>query len=304
MNENKTRQWTSQSIGSTFQHKIFYALIRIGGWRLSYFVLRFVVAYYILFRPSVRKKCSFYLFHRFPNQKTFKTLFDSYRLSLEFGKVLIDRAIVGILGPGKYSITFDDKEALFDLFSEGKGVILLMAHVGCWQAAIAAQGLLNVKINMVIHREEGDIDRQYFEHQSMESPYRVINPEGYLGGSLEMLEVLKKGEALFMMGDRVLGNPKNTVGVKFLGEEALFPFSAMKIASASGAPIAVLFPYKTGTTEGGLRLAKIIRVPRGVGRQGKDFLPYVTEFVQSLEAFTMEYPFQFFNFYDIWEKWT
>jgi predicted LPLAT superfamily acyltransferase len=304
MNKKETRQWTSRSIGSTFQHKIFYTLIRMGGWRLSYFVLYFVVLYYILFRPLVRQKCSYYVSHRFPGQTSLQMLRNSYCLSLELGKALIDRAIVGILGPDKYSITFDDKDALFDLFSEGKGVILLMAHVGCWQAAIAAQGLLNVKINMVIHREEGDIDRQYFEHQSMESPYRVINPEGYLGGSLEMLEVLKKGEALFMMGDRVLGNPKNTVGVKFLGEEALFPFSAMKIASASGAPIGVLFPYKKGTTGCGMRLAKIIRVPRSVGRQGKDFLPYVAEFIQSLEAFTMEYPFQFFNFYDIWKKWT
>jgi len=302
MNKKETRQWTSRSIGSTFQHKIFYALIRMGGWRLSYFVLRFVVFYYVLFRPSVRQRCRYYLSHRFPDENPLQMLLNSYRLSLELGKALIDRAIVGILGPKKFSITFDGKDALQDLIAEGKGVILLIAHVGTWQAAISAQGLLNVKINMVIHREEGDIDRQYFEHQSLEPPYRIINPEGYLGGSLEMLEALKKGEALCMMGDRVMGNLKNTVGVKFLGEEAIFPFSAMKIASASGAPIAVLFSYKKGTTECGLRLAKIIRVPMGVGRQGKEFLPYVREFVQSLEAFTMEYPFQFFNFYDMWKR--
>lgn len=302
MNKKETRQWTSRSIGSTFQHKIFYALIRMGGWRLSYFVLYFVVFYYILFRPSVRKKCRYYLSHRFPGASPFQMLQNSYHLSLELGKALIDRAIVGILGPDKFSITFDGKEALDNLIAEGKGVILLIAHVGTWQAAISAQGLLNVKINMVIHREEGDVDRQYFEHQSMESPYRIINPEGYLGGSLEMLEVLKKGEALCMMGDRVLGNLKNTVAVKFLGEEALFPFSAMKIASASGAPIAVLFSSKKGIAECGVSIAKIIRVPAGVGRQGKEFLPYVEEFVRSLEAFAIEYPFQFFNFYDMWEK--
>jgi len=226
----------------------------------------------------------------------------SYRLSIELGKVLIDRAIVGILGTEKISVKFKDGQKLLDLISEGKGIILLMAHAGCWQVALSALHFLKIKVNMVIHREEGDIDRHYFEHRSGQWPYRIIDPEGFLGGTLEMISVLKNGEVLCLMGDRQLGNPKNTVPVKFLGEEALFPFSAMKIASASGAPVVVLFPYKKGTTKYGLDLVKIIRVPEGLGRRGDHFLPYIKEFVETLERFAMNYPFQFFNFYDMWKK--
>jgi len=277
-------------------------LIRIGGWRLAYFILHFVVIYYTLFNSSVRKKCSYYLSHRFPEQKGLKRLWSCYRLSLELGKVLIDRAIVGILGIDKVSVKFKDRQKLLDLISEGKGIMLLLAHVGCWQVALSALHFMKIKVNMLIHREEGDIDRHYFEHGSGEWPYRVIDPEGFLGGTMEMISVLRNGEALCMMGDRLLGNPKNTVSVKFLGEDALFPYSAMKIASASGAPIVVLMPYKKGTTEYGLDLVKIIRVPEGLGRSGDNFHPYVSEFVKSLEDFAMEYPFQFFNFYDMWER--
>jgi predicted LPLAT superfamily acyltransferase len=276
-------------------------LIRIGGWRLAYFILHFVVLYYILFRPSVRERCRYYLSHRFPEDKALQRLVSSYRLSLEFGKVLIDRAIVGILGPDKMSAAFKDKERLLDLISEGKGIIFLMAHVGCWQVALSALHFLKIRVNMVIHREEGDIDRHYFEHQSMERPYRIIDPEGFLGGTLEMIEVLKRGEALCIMGDRLFGNLKNTLSARFLGENALFPFSAMKIASTSGAPVVVLFPYKESTTGYGVKLAKVIRVPEGLGRSGDHFLPYIEEYVRALEDFTIEYPFQFFNFYDMWK---
>ena len=215
---------------------------------------------------------------------------------------MIDRAIAGILGPDKMSVIFNDKERLLGLVSEGKGIIFLMAHVGCWQLALSALHLLNIRINMVIHREEGDVDLHYFEHQSMPWPYRIIDPEGAFGGTLEMIDALKKGEALCMMGDRMFGNLKNTVTVNFLGENALFPFSAIKIASASGSPIVILFPYKKGATEFGLELAKIIRVPDGLGRTGDKFLPYIKEFILTLEKFTAEHPFQFFNFYDIWKR--
>lgn len=299
--ENK-KQWTSRSVGSAFQHKIFYMLIRLGGWRLAYFVLHFVVTYYILCRPSVRKRCSYYISHRFPKETPFQRLISSYRMSLELGRVLIDRAVIGILGTDRISVEFRDMQRLNDLISEGKGIIILMAHIGCWQVALSALHFLNIKVNMVIHREEGDIDRHYFEHRAGQWPFRIIDPEGFLGGTLEIISVLKNGEALCMMGDRILGNPKNTVGVNFLGEEALFPFSAMKIASVSGAPIVLLFPHKKGPTKYELDLVKIIRVPEGLGRSGDNFIPYVNDFVNTLEYFTKEYPFQFFNFYDIWRR--
>lgn len=301
MNKKEDRQWTSRSIGSTFQHKIFYILIKAGGWRLAYFILYFVVAYYILFRPSVRERCSYYLSHRFPGEGPLKRLINSYRLSLELGKALIDRAVIGILGIDRISVTFNEWDDLECLISEGKGVIFLMSHVGSWQAALSTLRLLNVPVSMVIHSEEGDVDRHYFEHQAMERPYKIIDPEGFLGGTLEMLDALKRGEVLCIMGDRLFGNLKNTLGIRFLGENALFPYSTMKLASTSGAPVAVFFSYRESATGYGIKLVKVIRVPQKLGRSGERFRPYMEEYVRALEGFTGEYPFQFFNFYDMWK---
>lgn len=232
--------------------------------------------------------------------KPLEKLRAGYRLSLEFGKVLVDRAIIGILGPKRMEVRFDAREDLLELVQEGKGLILVAAHVGCWQVAMSALGFLGVPVNMLLQREEGDVDRQYFEHSADRLPHRIIDPGGYLGGTLEMVDALKKGQVLCVMGDRVFGNRKNVVPVDFLGKSAYFPFSAFKIASVTGAPVAILFSWKTGPGSYALNLADVIRVPGGMGRSGKGFRPYVARFVEALESFSKEHPYQFFNFYDIW----
>ncbi|NLD38894.1 MAG: lysophospholipid acyltransferase family protein [Desulfatiglans sp.] len=294
------RIWTSRSIGSYIQHQFFYALIKIGGRRLAYFFLYFILAYYVLMRPSVRRRCYSYLSHRFPGDSSLKRIVHCYRLYLNFGMVLIDRAIIGILGNEMMSVSFKQRESLKNLVSEGKGVIFLMAHTGCWQVALSALGYLKTRVNMVIRREEGDIDRHYFEHQSNDTPFNIIDPEGYLGGTIEMINALKNGEIVSIMGDRIFGSLKNRVPVDFLGEKALFPFSAFKVASATGSPIAILLTHKDGSNHFVLDLAKVIHVPEGLGRSGEGYMPYISEFVKFLEGYTETHPFQFFNFYDMW----
>jgi predicted LPLAT superfamily acyltransferase len=290
--EEGQKSWTSRSIGSSFQHNFFYSMIRLGGRRLAYFFLYFIVAYYILFRPAIRRKCNFYLEHRFPGSSFIKRITDSYRLSLSFG----------ILGSEKITVTFEQKEALKELVSDGKGVIFLIAHVGCWQVALSALNYLKVPVNMVLRREEGDIDRHYFEHHASSGiPFGIIDPDGFLGGTLEMINCLKRGEVMCIMGDRVFGNLKNTLSLDFLGEKASFPFSAFKIASATGAPVVILLTYKKNANNFGLELAKIMHIPENLGRSGENFRPYVNEFVKILERYTEAHPFQFFNFYDMWK---
>jgi predicted LPLAT superfamily acyltransferase len=123
-----------------------------------------------------------------------------------------------------------------------------------------------------------------------------------MGNTLEMLQVLKEGEVLCIMGDRVMGRDRNSIAVDFLGSSVQVPFGPYKLASAIGSPVAVIFPYKSGRNSYALRVAEIIRVPKGLGRTGEAYRPYATRFIRALEGFVEEHPYQFFNFYDMWEK--
>ncbi len=294
------KPWTSQSIGSKFQHRIFYALIRMGGIRLAYPLLYPVVFYYMACRPSVRERTRHYLSRRFIRKNALQRFADSCRISVALGKVLIDRASVGICGPDAIVLAFPDKARLFSLLAEERGVILMNAHVGGWQVILPGLGQLRRPVNMLLERHVRDVDLHYFEHGRLPMPFRTIDPRGFLGGTLEMMEALNRGEIVCVMGDRVFGSDKNVLGVDFLGQRAFFPFSAFKIASTSGAPVVVFFSHKAGPTRYVIEIPEVIRVPGGLGRSPEAFYPYVRRFVMALEAYTRMHPYQFFNFYDMW----
>ncbi len=294
--------WSSRSIGAAWQHRFFYRLIRLGGRRAAYAMLAVVVLYYAVFRPDQRRKSEFYLRRRFSGARGLRLWLHSYRMSLALGKSLIDRAVVGILGPSSTRVTLTGGDELLSLLAEGKGMILITAHVGSWQTAMAALDFLNQPVSLLMQREEGDIDRHYFEHGGRACPFRIIDPRGDLGGALEMLQVLKSGQILSVMGDRMFGSDRNAVAVDFLGAPVEFPFSAYKLASATGAPIGVLLSAKIGTDSYELHLARVIRVPAGLRRGSGAFVPYVRQFAETLEEYTQQHPYQFFNFYDMWDS--
>lgn len=267
---------------------------------MSYVVLHFVSLYYTLFRQDVRKKSEYYRRRRFKRNSGIAALIHCHRIHVNLGRALIDRAAVGIRGPDTIRTTSKGLPELKRLVSEGKGVIMLTAHVGCWQAAMAELYCLNCPVSLLVHREEGDVDRHYFEHSGANIPFRIIDPTGYMGGVLEMMEVLRKGEVVSIMGDRIFGSDRKTAAVEFLGSKVKFPFSAFKLASATGAPIAVLFSCSNGSGTYEMSLEKIIRVPAHLGNSATDFLPYVDEYAKALESYTQRYPYQFFNFFNMW----
>lgn len=297
----KKAPWSSRSLGTRFGHNIFYALMHLGGKRLGYFALHWVVLYYVLCRPSIRRRSDAYLARRFPGQSPVMRYVNCYRMFLELGRVLVDRAILGIMGPDKMDFTIHGRQELLDLVQKGRGFIMLMSHVGCWQVAVSALNFLKVPVNLLLEQEQGNIDRHYFEYAGVTCPIKIIDPGSYLGGTLHMLDALKKGEVVCMMGDRVFGSERSCLQTNFLGADAPFPFSAFKIGSASGAPVVVFFTYKTGYDSYALKVSKIIHIPKNLGRSAESYRQYVSEFVHELEQYTRKYPYQFFNFYNMWQ---
>lgn len=302
--ENHGAWHTGRRIGSKFQHSIFYFAIRIGGRSLAYALLYCVVAYYVLFSPVARVRAGFYLRRRFPEKNPVARLLDCYRLCLELGKVLIDRAAVGIIGPSALRGTLIGLDVMLKIRDEGRGMILLTSHVGCWQAAMSALGALKRPVHLLMRREDGELDRHYYEHTGTPCPYSIIDPSGYLGGALEMTGALNRGEIVCIMGDRVFGNDANALEMDFLGEKALFPVSAFRLAAATGAPVIVLFSSKTGHDTFEVSAKKIIRVPGDIGRRRlkENMRDYLKQYTDALEAYAATNPYQFFNFYDMWQR--
>jgi predicted LPLAT superfamily acyltransferase len=297
----KSQSWTSRSHGSRWQHEFFYILIRIFGRISAYIALYPIVLSYVIFSSSVRKKSQFYLKHRFPNGHALGYLKHTFHLCIMLGKTLIDRAAMGILGPKEFSVSFEDRQMLLGLLREDTGLVLINAHLGCWQVAMAELQRVKRPVTLLMHRDQGDVDKHYFEQAGMDCPYTIVDPAGPFGGTLEVLAALQKGHVVSIMGDRIFGNRKNALSVDFLGEPALFPISPYKIAASAGAPCIFFFTEKTGFRTYRLRIFKCMDIPSQTGLRDEAYRPYVETFVRAMETYCQDNPYQFFNFFNMWE---
>jgi predicted LPLAT superfamily acyltransferase len=288
--------WSGRSLGRRWQHRFFYALLRFLGLKPAKLALVFVVMAYAM-NPKIAGKAKAYLERRFGRVSRPGYFLHVFRLYWMFGLILLERAAAGILG--KYSVS-SETDTIRQLLQEGSGLIVLGAHVGAWQTAVA--GLKNFgNLNIVQPRDGGDVDLHFFEHGSVPADtVRMINPEDGAGSFVEIRAALKRGEIVCLMGDRLAPKEKLVFVVDCLGGRAAFPGSAFVLSSVTQAPLAVVLTRRTGECAVECACPMLARVPPGIKKDKEAIRGYVSEFARHLERYALEEPYQFFNFYDLW----
>jgi len=292
------RGWSVHGVGKRWQLWFFHTLIRLGGRRPAYHVMYVVVLWYVLFIPSIRRRTHHYLSRRFPGRRSvLRRFWDSYRLVYTFGRTIIDRATLAIAGAPTLEASFSNGDTARRVVDQSDGAVLVNAHIGCWQATMTTLGHFNRSVSLVMIPPEGNEPMAQFRQEGL--PFKIIDPRNGLESVLEMMQALEQGEILGVMGDRVFGTQEGTVTATFLGDKVELPFSPYRLAAASGKPIIVLFSHKVGFKQYDIQLARVIHVPKSA-RTPEQCQPAAQEFVDAMELFLQEHPWQFFNFYDLW----
>lgn len=293
-------KWSSKSLGSSFQHAVFLVLIRCRLMPVARALLALVVGYYAVL-PGVRARSTPYIRRRFPNAGGFAAWRHTWRLYKCFGDILLERMVAGVNGRFNLIPSPEHFQCFVQALGEGKGCIALSAHVGAWQTGMAALECLNVPMALLHYRDPGDVDKHYFE-RSGGGRVRIINSAAPFGGMVECAAALANGELVCIMGDRLRTPSEPALEVNFMGEPARFPLFPYVLASITGTPIVITFALRE--PDGGIRgqCCGILRVPEGLRRQPEKILPFVTTFTQAVEQMATEYPYQFFNFYDMWDN--
>ncbi|MDD6153363.1 MAG: lysophospholipid acyltransferase family protein [Elusimicrobia bacterium] len=297
---NASKETTGRSIGSKLKHRFMYALICIGGRHLAYAFLYIVVFFYSV-SPAVSQKSRAYIMHRFKPRSKREFFKHTYLLNLNFGRTLVDRAALGILGRVSVRSTEEERRLCRDLCAPGKGLILLTAHCGAWHMAVNLIDFIPVKINVLYYKNPQDNDKTVAEHSGHNANFSFINPAGPLGGIMEMMAALQKGEAVCAMADRVFGDPKNCVEAAFLGGKIRVPYSFYRLSAATGAPVAAVFFPRIGPGEFSTWTAAHFSVP-DLGPAKDAYARFAQQFVDALNEFCIKYPYQFFNYFDLWEE--
>ena len=294
MADKKEKQWSGKSRGGRFGYQFFVYTIRLLGIRCAYCFLAFIAIYFIPFAPKATKAIWHY------NRKrrglgvlaSIKELYCHYYV---FGQTLIDKVAMQGGMSGRYSYKFDNYERFLEILNSGKGVVMIGAHIGCWEAGAGFFGNYGKKINIVMFdAEHQQIKEVLDDNSNRRDDYKIIaiNKDA-IEAMLQMKIALNNGEYICFNGDRYVDRDRAYI-TDLLGAPARFPEGPFKIAAKCRVPVVFYYSMR----EPGYTYRFMFEEAVIEGRASVDSL--VEQYKDSLEKVVSKYPRQWFNFYDFW----
>ena len=256
--------------------------------------------HYVLFDPPARRGALAYMRRRFPGAAGFSRFAQVYRLFISQGKQLID-PYAAVSGAVKFDLRLEEPETLKRLCAGEKGFILLVSHMGNWQIAMTALADIGRTVYLLMRPEDNPAVKNNLKIDQKNEHIKIISPEGYLGGAVEVVNALNAGGIVAIMGDRPYSF--EALEAPFLVGSAGFPYGAFVFAAATRCPAAALFAAKTAERAYRIRIQRVFEPEFKSGCDKKALLrEWLAEYARLLEDFVKEYPFQCFLFHDVWKK--
>jgi predicted LPLAT superfamily acyltransferase len=290
--------WQGKSRGNRLGYSIFVYLIRNFGVQPAYLLLRFVSLYYWFFSWTSSGHIYRYFRerHGMPALKAWFKVYSNYFI---FGQTILDRIVVMAGIENRFTYHFDGEERLREMVGNGKGGILLSAHVGNWEAAGHLLKRLNTTVHVVMFDGEHERIKAYMTEVTGGRNVNVITIRNDMSHVYAIGEALRQNDLVCLHADRFLeGNKTETFSL--LGKDAKFPAGPFQLAAAFGVPVCIVFAFKESDTHyhfyGSplIQRSEIEAKPEFVRRLMQTF---AAEFEQKIKR----YPDQWFNYYDFWQ---
>ena len=281
---------------------LFESILRVFGLKGAYLLLEVVSIYYLLFDSDMVNTSLAYIEKRFPGSPGLKNYWHVHRHIANQGRQVIDRYAIAC-HPDYFTYHEINTEKILQVLQESKkGVVLLTSHAGNWQVALRQIGRLKKDVCIVARTEDNPAIKASVLIGGQEAkPVETIDPESYLGGVIEMMQTLRKGKLLCIMGDRSYGF--DTLQVSFLGAPAYFPYGAFYVAAATGSPVVALLTHKTTQKKYIVDISNIWYPVFESGKNKKDQLKmWVEKYANLLETFAGKHPYECFLLQDVWSK--
>lgn len=254
-------------------------------------IIAFFVVLITFFKAKDRRKASENFF-RILGRK--HILLDSWIQFFNYGNSLVDK-IISFLGD------FNNKNFVYEDSDFETGVFYLTTHIGNVEILRSLlEDYKNTKVNVFLQANVCEIFRKFlntFEKKVALDTFPIEEID--LNTSILISEKLKQGENVFMAGDRISAQNTNKIYQKnFLGKKISLPLGVIRFALMLEAPIRFILCVKEG------KKYKVIIEKFIPTKTNKSEIIEELEnkYVEFLEKYTLKYPHQFYNFFDIFEN--
>lgn len=297
----QSNKWSGKTRGGTLGNWIFLSLINLFGIRSAYTLLLGVAAYYLVASPRSVKNSYRYLNRVVGPQPAWKWPFLIYRNFFSLGMSLLDKSAI-MMGSKYFNCVYENEDSIFDALKQGKGVILVGAHVGNWAVGGQLLNRLNTRINIVMLENEVERVQRIFDRAYSDKKFRVLSSSSDLSSSLAIMKALQNGEIVVFNGDRTVdGVPKTEAS--FFGDVADFPLGAYQMATVTESPVIMVFAMRDR-----IKNYRFFCYPArqlsNLSRQKKKeaIKESAKDFAGKLQSVLTKYPFQWYNFHPFWKN--
>jgi predicted LPLAT superfamily acyltransferase len=269
------------------------------GRRLGRVVLHGIALYFVLFAPRARRASRAYLrrvLGRYANWR------DGYRHVLAFASTIHDRVYLLNDRFDVLDIEVHGAEVLDEALREQAGVLLVGAHLGSFEV-LRAMGRDRAGLRVAILMYEQNA-------RKLNATLAAINPKalqdiiplGRLESMLEVRDKLDAGYVVGMLADRSLGGD-TMQAADFLGQSADFPVGPWRLAAMLRRPVFFMAGLYLGGNRYSLRFEPLADFS-GIERSGRDaaIAQAVQRYADCLSRHCRMAPFNWFNFFDFWQK--
>ena len=294
------RKWDGKAKGSALGNYIFVKIIETYGPFAAYALLCLVAWHYVFFdRPGIQA------LKDFREKAGFKhtNIFHLFRHFSSFGMALIDRVTSSIKKNPPFTFTFINDNYISETLAKGKGAILLSAHIGNWEIAgnLLADRFESDIYVIFLDNEKQEI-KEVFSQVTENRRFMTINmTENILDVIIPIKEALKNNGIVCFLADRFISSSK--IKLQFFGEEAAFPTGPFEIAAITGAPILPVFSVKDSITHFTTKSYPPITFEDITRNNRNERIRQAMKlFISIVESVAKKHPYQWFNFFDVWES--
>lgn len=283
---------------------------RVLGRPLAQILLYPIVTYFFLTERAARSASRLYLQRVWETPEGRRRLpappgfFAPLRHYHEFSVQILDRMVLWGGGLASFQMDHRGGEHLFELARRRQGALLLGAHLGSFDMARELAGSHRLRLNVVMFTAHAERINRFFEERDPASRTRVLQLDPHsVRTAFEIKACLDRGELVGMLADRIpAGGRERPIFVEFLGRRVAFPRSPFQLACLLGCPVFLSLCLRTGEARYETFVEPLIEcrpLPRRERDKGAEAL--AEAWVRRLEANCLRFPYQWFNFYDLWE---
>ncbi|TPV96827.1 MAG: lipid A biosynthesis acyltransferase [Myxococcales bacterium FL481] len=301
--DKQSTSWLSHGErGAMLGIQAAFWLATAAGRRPARALMYLVALYYRVFDGATVRASRAWLARAYGRPPTWGEV---YRHILSFAHVTLDRMFLlqGKVAGLKFSR--NGHHHLQRVLAEGRGAVLLGAHLGSYDALRFAGADEHVPINILGYFRNAQMISTLFQRLNPDLAARVIHlgddPVGVMSSVRERVD---RGELVALLGDRVgIGDRDKVVEAEFFGERARFPAGPFLLASLLRCPVFLVFGLYTAPDRYDLYcepFADQLALPRAQRPQA--LARVVAEYAARLEAYCRQAPLNWFNFFDFWHR--